>query len=59
MKIMGFTTDFQKEAKLAIGAFVELTKGEELEFSYIQGKDASDGEKYYFASYNEMIASTK
>lgn len=55
LKVTGFTTDEQKGAKLAIGAFVELATGEETEFSYIQTGDAIDGENYYFASYNEMV----
>ncbi len=59
MKVVGFTTDVQKDAKLAIGAFIELTQGEETEYSYIQGDEASEGEKYYFASYNEMVALAK
>ena len=55
LKVTGFVSDTQKEAALAIGAFVELTDGEEKEISYIQTGDAAEGEKYYFASYNEMI----
>lgn len=59
LKVTGFVSDAQKEAALAIGAFVELTDGEEKEISYIQTGDAAEGEKYYFASYNEMLELAK
>ena len=55
LKVTGFTTDEQKAVKLAIGAFVELNDNGEKEISYIQTGDAVEGEKYYFASYNEMV----
>ena len=59
LKVTGFVTDVQKAAKLAIGAFVELNDNGEKEISYIQTGDAVEGEKYYFASYNEMLELAK
>ena len=59
LKVTGFTTDIQKNAVLAIGAFVELTRDGNKEYSYVQGGAASDGAKYFFASYNDMVAIAK
>ena len=59
LKVKGFVTDAQKAAKLAIGAFVVLTQGEDVTCSCVQGGAAAQGEKYYFASYNEMVAITE
>lgn len=55
LKIVGFT-DANKTAKLAIGAYFESIDGEAKEYSFIQDGTPADGEKYYFASYNEMIS---
>ena len=59
IKVTGFTTDAQKSVQLALGAFVELTRDEDKEYYYVQPGNVAEGEKYYFASYNEMIASAK
>ena len=59
IKVTGFTTDAQKSVQLALGAFVELTRDEDKEYYYVQPGDAAEGEKYYFASYNEMVELTK
>ena len=56
VKVYGFTTDEQKAAKLAIGAYVIVDDGAELDISYIQEKAPADGDAYYFASYNELVA---
>ena len=55
LTIVGFT-DGYKTAKLALGAYVKVTKGDTTEYSYMQDatKGALDG-KYYFASYNDVI----
>ena len=55
LKIVGFTTDEQKNVKLAIGAYVAVTDGETTEYSYLQSGAAADGEKYAFVSYNDIV----
>ncbi len=54
LKITGFT-DEQKDAKLALGAYVEVIGGDSTEYSYLQPNAPSDGEKYSFLSYNDII----
>ena len=54
LKITGFT-DAQKDAPLALGAYVSVTKDEATEYSYMQ--DETKGERvgnYIFASYNNI-----
>lgn len=52
--ITGFTTDAQKSALLAMGAYVIATKGEEMEISYLQGGVPLDGNNYSYITYNEI-----
>ena len=52
--ITGFTTDVQKNAMLALGAYVITTKGEEKKISYLQYGAPQNGENYCFISYNEI-----
>ena len=56
LKIVGFT-DEQKDIKLAMGAYISVTDNETetTEYSYLQENAPASGEKYYFASYNEMV----
>lgn len=54
LKIVGFTTDEQKAAKLAFGAYVITSDGEESQHSYLQIGSPTNGAKYYFASYNDI-----
>ncbi len=54
LKIMGFS-ETQKETDLAMGAFVGTTKDDVTEYSYMQIAPASEGEKYFFASYNKVL----
>ena len=56
LKITGFT-DGNKEYKLAMGAYVEVSDGTTTEYSYMQDetKGALSG-NYYFASYNDIVA---
>ena len=56
IKITGFTSE-QKDIKIAMGAYVMLTKGEVTEYSYMQIGTKAEGEKYVFASFNDMVAS--
>ena len=54
LKIFGFT-DEQKEIDIAMGAFVGTKNDEASEYSYLQIAPAKTGEKYFFASYNEVV----
>ena len=56
LKITGFTTEAQKNAQLALGAYVKITDGEASSYSYMQDKAPSDGEGYHFASFNDVYA---
>ena len=57
LKIFGFT-DEQKEIDIAMGAFVGTKNDESSEYSYLQIAPAKTGEKYFFASYNEVVKLT-
>ena len=54
LRIVGFT-DTQKDIKLAMGAYVAVTDGETTEYSYMQGGQPNENEKYCFVSYNDII----
>ena len=54
LKIVGFT-DEQKDTKLAMGAYVAVTKGETTEYSYLQSGTPNENEKYCFVSYNDIV----
>ena len=55
IKIVGFT-GAQKDMKFAMGTYVKVTaEGEETEYAFLQDKAPKEGEKYYFASFNEML----
>ena len=56
LTIVGFIDEY-KDAKLAMGTYVAVTKDNSTKYSYLQ--DTSTGEmdgKYYFASYNDIIS---
>ena len=54
LKVIGFT-DTQKDAKLAMGAYVAVTNGETTEYSYMQSGTPAENEKYCFVSYNDIV----
>ncbi|MBO5357026.1 MAG: leucine-rich repeat domain-containing protein [Clostridia bacterium] len=54
IKIVGFT-DTQKDTKLAMGTYVSVTDGETTEYSYMQGGEPNENEKYCFVSYNDIV----
>ena len=54
LKIVGFTGT-HKDAKLAMGAYVAVTEGEETEYSYMQVGTPNANEKYCFVSYNDVV----
>lgn len=55
LKIVGFT-DEQKDVKLAMGAFVKATWDDVCEYSYLQDGTPTEGQRYYFVSYNDKLA---
>ncbi len=55
LKITGFD-EKQKDIDLAIGAYVGTAKDGTVKYSYLQIASATEGEKYYFASYNDVVA---
>lgn len=55
LKITGFTTNEQKNAKLVFGAYVVSQDSEGMEFSFMQLGTPSAEQKYYSVSYNDII----
>jgi len=55
-RISGFT-DENKDAKLAIGAYVAEIDGNAINYSYIQDSSPNEGEKYQFVSYTDIASS--
>ena len=55
IKIVGFDEE-QKDVKLAIGAYVAVTDGEVVEYSYLQAGTPNEGDKYCFVSYNDIVS---
>ena len=55
LKIVGFTSE-QADIKLAIGAYVGTSKNGVAEYTYMQGEEPENGDKYFFASYNDIVA---
>ena len=52
IKVVGFESEEQKSAMLALGAYVMLSNGE---ISYIQAEIANEKESYHFISYNGIV----
>ena len=59
IKVVGFTDgeNGNKNSLFAMGAYVEVTDGEETTYSYIQAGTPLEGEKYYFTTFNNETAS--
>ncbi len=55
IKVVGFETDEQKSASLALGAYVALTKGETTEYAYMQAAEPDENAKYSFTSYESIV----
>lgn len=56
IKIIGFTTEAQKSAKLVLGAYLIATKGEERAVSYMQPYASQNGGRYSYTTYNDISA---
>ncbi|MBO5313528.1 MAG: hypothetical protein J6B29_06130, partial [Clostridia bacterium] len=54
LKVVGFK-DEQKDVKLAMGAYVAVSKDNDTTYSYMQYGDVAESEKYAFASYNDVL----
>ena len=55
IKVMGFETEEQKNAKLAIGAYVEIKSEGSVRYVILQDSEPNESEKYSFTSYNGEI----
>ncbi len=53
IKVIGFITDAQKNAKLIVGAYTIATKGEEKIVTYIQPEKATEGSRYNLITFND------
>ena len=51
IKVVGFTSEAHKSAKIAMGAYVK----KEGEISYLQAEEPNEGEKYNLVSYNDLV----
>ena len=58
LRIVGFTAD-TKDVKLAMGAYVKVTDGDTSTYSYMQGFEPNEGEKYFFVSYSDVSKKAK
>ena len=56
IKIMGFETEDQKSASLAIGGYVAETDDEGTTYSYMQLGTPSEGERYCYDTYNNIVS---
>ena len=56
--ITGFNEE-NKNVKIAMGAYAKVTDGEEITYSYMQNFAPSEGDKYFFVSYNDVLNATK
>ena len=54
-KLSGFTTDEQKLLKLVMGAYVIEADQNESKISYIQTKKPTEGNKYSYITYNDLL----
>ncbi len=57
LKMTGFSEE-QKKTSFAMGAYIGTSKDEVTKYSYLQIAAPAEGEKYYFASYNDVVKLT-
>lgn len=55
IKIVGFATDAQKNAKIVLGAYAVTVCGEEATVSYLMPTDPLQGEKYAYVTFNDFV----
>lgn len=56
LKLNGFETEIQRSTKLALGAYLIISDNESKEITYLQYGKASEGDKYSFISYNDVLS---
>ena len=56
LKVSGLA-DEKMNVKLAMGAYVKETHGDEVKYSYMQNDAPNENEKYSFVSYNDIVNS--
>ena len=54
LKISGIN-ETQRDVKLVLGAYVKVTKGEMVEYFYLQASEPLENEKYAYITYNELV----
>lgn len=54
IKVVGFTTDAQKNAKLVVSAYAITTKGDEAVVSYLQAEAPTEGSRYNIITFNDF-----
>ena len=57
IKVVGFTTDAQKSAKLVVSAYAITTKGDDAEVSYLQAEAPTEGSRYNIITFNDFNTS--
>jgi len=57
IKVVGFTTDAQKSAKLVVSAYAITTKDDEAEVSYLQAEAPTEGSRYNIITFNDFNTS--
>ena len=55
LKIVGFG-EADKDTSLALGAYVCVTDGEGSQYYYMQAEKPTNGEKYSFVTYNQIMS---
>lgn len=55
IKIVGIEKDEYKSAEIAMGTYVSVSDGENVEYSYLQSDKPAENEKYSFVSYNSIV----
>ena len=58
LKISGFLDEY-KSIKLAMGAYVEATEGDDTVYSFMQEGTPLDGAKFVLVSYNDIVNGSK
>ena len=55
IKVKGFTTEEQMNAKIVLGAYTVVSNGEEATVSYLMPTEPLQGEKYGYITYKEIV----
>ena len=55
IKLAGFKTDELKASLFAIGAYVAVSENGKTEYSYMQSAKPTEGNNYFFETYNDIV----